>query len=97
MTNVVGFPPRRKGSGAYVSGPARCIGCRHDWVAVAPAGATELECPNCGAEKGIWMLLIAQHDEEHFGCPCGNQFLHIIRSGAYCPNCGLAWPWSEIL
>jgi hypothetical protein len=27
---------------------AYCFYCTHMWVAVAPAGTSELECPHCG-------------------------------------------------
>lgn len=95
MSNVVGFPGRKNSTGAHITGPCVCVGCGHQWQGVAPVGTIDLECPACGALKGIWTLLI-RLDEEHFYCPCGNHFLHIIRSGAYCPNCGRAWPWDEL-
>jgi len=33
----------------HVTGSVRCHKCKHEWVAVAPEGTMNLECPSCGA------------------------------------------------
>lgn len=36
----------------HVCGKARCLGCKYEWVAVAPTETIWLECPKCSAMKG---------------------------------------------
>lgn len=33
----------------YCAGPAECLACGREWVAVWPLGADALECPTCGS------------------------------------------------
>lgn len=44
-------PPK---AGQWLSGPAVCLACGHEWEAVAPLSAdlSKLECPRCGAMSG---------------------------------------------
>lgn len=76
----------------HVSGEARCMECEHTWVAVAPIGVTNFECPNCHTHKGVWCSPIAWSAYPVRTCECGNQFYHITPEGAYCPRCG-DWDW----
>ena len=35
------------------SGIASCLRCKHEWVAVAPVGTDDLQCPSCGSGSGV--------------------------------------------
>lgn len=92
---VVAFP---KKPAPHLSGTVRCIGCKHEWEAVSPVGVyDELECPSCGAFKGVRTSTIAPEDGEVWQCNCGNQLFFLTPTGApLCANCGLrATSWAE--
>lgn len=77
----------------HLSGEALCIGCRHKWVAVAPVGTWQLECPSCGAMKGVFRLPVgAQEGDLYFSCACGCEALTAYkREGKFwirCMSCG---------
>ena len=71
----------------HVAGDARCLACKHEWAAVAPVGATWLECPECALQRG---RLIGQYerDHPHWECACGCDLFCVTAAGTYCPNCG---------
>lgn len=46
--NVINLDDHRPHEAHYVA----CMACGKDWVAVAPAGVTNLECPECGKMEG---------------------------------------------
>jgi predicted RNA-binding Zn-ribbon protein involved in translation (DUF1610 family) len=93
MGKVVAFAPKQD-AGITLNGRARCLGCKHEWIAVVPAGTvTELECPQCGAEKGL-MRFPCERSESHWRCNCGNSYLLATPKHLYCPNCGVDQePW----
>ena len=84
-TNVVhvNFTP-----GEHGQGPARCLGCRHEWQAVVPVGTTQLDCPACSASKGV--LLGEYAPDVAYACDCGCTLFYITDAGTLCPNCGLS-------
>lgn len=88
MTAVVDLAAERSKRSTHIEGKALCIGCKHEWQAVAPAGTTWLECPECHAEKGIFRFRNMRIDEPHWTCSCGNDLFHVTPKGTYCPNCG---------
>lgn len=45
----------------HLSGKARCLACKHEWVAVAPVGVVWMECPACTLERGRY---VAQAERE---------------------------------
>lgn len=71
------------------SGEAFCIGCGHEWVAVAPVGVTHLQCPECKTMKGHFKFEyypeVGSFVRE---CNCGNQLFYLTKDGHLCPNCG---------
>lgn len=73
--------------GEYGQGKARCLGCRHEWQAVVPVGTTQLDCPECGAWKGV--LLGEYVPELAWECECGCSLFYLTQDGQMCPNCGL--------
>ncbi len=76
-----------------ITGKARCILCKYEWVAVAPAGTVWLDCPECHSMKGIHIFSCVRK-EEHWTCNCGNDLFHITKEGTYCPNCG-TWQYPD--
>lgn len=72
----------------HKEGEAVCISCNHSWVAVAPIETTWLECPGCGAYRGIFKYPCIPEDQPVRECGCGNQLFYLTPEGHLCPNCG---------
>lgn len=87
--SVINLQAARQEREPHSSGKARCLACKHEWVAVAPVGAVWIECPSCTLTRGGF---IAPHwrDEHHWTCNCGCDLFHATPEGFYCPNCGEA-------
>lgn len=84
MSNVVLFERKVP----HASGDAFCMQCNHTWVAVAPTGTTELECPACHTHKGRFKFACAPSEAKVWTCRCDNQLFNITEAGMFCPNCG---------
>lgn len=84
MSNVISIDSKKP----QMSGDARCIECGREWIAVAHVGTSQLECPQCKSMKGIFVNPCCRFSEPHLTCSCGNDYLHIIPTGYYCPRCG---------
>lgn len=91
MSNVIDFEAARQAREPHMTGPARCLDCKHEWEASAPVGTVWLECPACSLERGRFALRVQRSDELHAVCFCGNDLFHVTPSGPYCPNCGEWW------
>jgi hypothetical protein len=93
--NVVEFKaPEPEPEGEWASGEAICIGCRHEWVQVAPVGTRWLECPGCGGSKGIYAKPFgAGEGDSVFVCDCGSEaltaYMHKGKFWLRCMNCGV--------
>ncbi len=85
MSNVVSLADARP----HLSGPCRCLDCKHEWVGVAPLGVTTMTCPACGADKGGRFAMVLPTDGDTWTCACGNCFFVVQRDRFMCPNCGL--------
>lgn len=77
----------------HVSGQARCLACKHEWMAVVPAIADDyagdLECPACGVCRGQFKWPFhGPQAEEVWTCSCGSQLFMITRPGTRCVGCG---------
>ena len=85
--SVISLLKEREERTPHSSGKARCLACKHEWMAVAPTGVTWMECPSCSLERGRF---VAQHERDglHWHCHCGNNLFWVMESGYYCPNCG---------
>lgn len=71
------------------SGEAFCIGCSHTWVAVAPVGTVDLQCPKCLCHKGKWKFEFFPSEGQMVRvCNCGNQLFYLTPDGHLCANCG---------
>ena len=71
----------------HLSGQARCLACKHEWMAVTPIGTVWIECPSCSLHKGA-MLYTALRDGDHWVCNCDCELFRATADGMYCPNCG---------
>ena len=73
----------------HLSGTARCLFCRHEWVAIADVGNHHgYECPACGLYRGA-MLGLMHPRKSVFICNCGcDIFIICGDEGVMCVNCG---------
>ena len=72
----------------HLAGQAICLQCRHEWAAIAPLGAEELECPKCKMMKGVFANII--RPEAYVACPqCDNGHFYLTPDKAMlCTRCG---------
>lgn len=84
---VVDLAAARAEREPHMSGKARCLDCKHEWIAVAPIGTRWLECPVCTLTRGRYVAQ-AERDVPHWHCNCGNDLFYATQDGVYCPNCG---------
>lgn len=49
---IVSLAEAREARQPHWTGTAYCVGCRNEWVAVAPMGVMWVDCPACGLPKG---------------------------------------------
>lgn len=89
--NVVDLDSKRKKE-PYLKGKARCLTCKHEWVAVHPIPMEWMECPSCGCRKGWMKNPVVYSQLPHWMCKCGNDLFQITPYGSYCPNCGGGGP-----
>lgn len=94
MSEVVSFAKAKEKREPHLSGEAICIGCRHEWVAVAPVGVWQLECPSCLLLKGVFSHPVgAAEGDALFVCDCGCEALTAyFRDRLFylkCMNCGV--------
>lgn len=87
MGAVLSLSDARQEREPHLSGLARCVACRHEWVAVAPVGAHELECPECTATK-CYFMNSTMRGEQVWVCNCGCDVFRISPTvGPYCVHC----------
>ena len=72
------------------SGPAFCLSCKHEWVAVTPLdGEIPFECPACGRMTGRYQFEFEPPTGRVWQCPCGNQLFNVLETDeVFCPGCG---------
>jgi hypothetical protein len=88
MSNVIQL--RKPVEDQHGSGDAFCIACKHEWLAVAPTGTTQLECPECQTMKGRFKFEYAPSVGQMVReCNCGNQYFYLTPDGHLCANCGI--------
>lgn len=89
MNNVIDFAAAKEDRVPHMSGHARCLACKHEWVAVSPTGTLWLECPECTLLRGRYMYPVVRDAIPHLECNCGNDLFQVTPDGTYCPNCGV--------
>jgi Zn finger protein HypA/HybF involved in hydrogenase expression len=52
MENIVDFAAAKSARTPHATGDAKCLDCKHEWVATAPVGVVRLDCPECGSTRG---------------------------------------------
>lgn len=88
MSDVVDLQRVREERSPHSSGQARCLDCKHEWVAVAPIGTYWLQCPSCSLVRGKYIFMFNFPDELHWNCNCGNDLFYMLKDCCVCPNCG---------
>lgn len=75
--SVVSLAAAREERRPHWQGACLCMACRHEWEGVGPVGDhVGLECPQCGALKGITKHLYgAQAGDLELRCDCGCEAL----------------------
>ena len=86
MAEIIGIDSLK--AAPHNSGLARCMVCKHEHQAVAPVGVVWMECPECHAQKALFVGSCERRGEAHWTCACGNDLFHATPEGFYCPNCG---------
>lgn len=93
MDNVINLADHRP----HISGPARCSRCKHEWIAVAPVGTTQLECDCCGGMHGLFVHPCAPAEGELvFECNCGSDLFYVLPRGIMCRVCGTTTGFDEL-
>lgn len=69
MRNVVDITERMP----HEAGRIVCWGCLHEWVSVRPVGVRSLECPKCGAMRGLSLEVAMAWPEDVLGNECCGQ------------------------
>jgi hypothetical protein len=94
VTDIIPLPQR---TDPHLAGKAVCLGCRHEWVAVAPVGTVALTCPACGTNKGVMLNLVSVEEPMSvWTCNCGCEIFKIVGdankrfSHVMCLHCGAA-------
>lgn len=90
---VISFAAEREARQPHWHGLVRCVGCQHEWEAVAPLGTLWLECPSCSSPKGHPKYPFgAQVGDAVFACKCGGEALTAYKRGTHfylrCMGCG---------
>ena len=86
MSNIIDLETARM---PHTSGPAMCIACNHEWIAVAPVGIVGFDCPSCGSARGIRAGHVFDEDENLNCSKCDSFAFGLLRNGnAQCLNCG---------
>ena len=88
MTKVANLQEEREKRSPHMTVKARCLACKHEWVAVAPTGTIWLTCPSCTLERGRFVAQVERHGIEHWHCNCGCDLFYVTKTDSYCPNCG---------
>jgi hypothetical protein len=84
--NIIDIASRRP----HLAGDAKCLKCKHEWQAISPVGATDLECPECKLYKGVFMGNCSpKKGDKVWTCHCGCDVFTIYTHEIRCLNCGL--------
>lgn len=94
MAEIVSLAKFKEENSPHWAGAAKCVSCKHEWVAVAPLGTEWIECPECGLERGhAYHAFGAEAGDSLFQCNCGCEALTAYyRAGRFrfqCMNCGV--------
>lgn len=91
---VVSLAAAREERQPHWSGPCVCLGCRHEWEAIAPVGShVGLECPACELPKGVVKYPFGPIEGDYaLVCDCGCEALTAYKRAGHfyvkCMACG---------
>jgi hypothetical protein len=85
---VLPFEPRPKPEPPMCEGEARCLACKHEWRAVFPPGASDLECPACSLLRAVPKWPFSGSSGYVWVCHCGNDLFRLTPQSAICVGCG---------
>lgn len=91
---VISLAAAREERQPHWVGTAHCIGCHHEWVAVAPMASKWIECPKCALPKGCSKYPFgANEDDLVLTCAeCSAETLTAYKRGGLtyvrCMSCG---------
>jgi hypothetical protein len=84
-TNVTELATRRP----HTAGPCHCRQCGHAWIGAIPIGRTAVDCPKCGACKGIRSGFVFPSQIPLRRCvACDEALFSILGYDIMCANCG---------
>lgn len=86
MSKVIDFESAKIERGHHKSGPARCMNCKHEWIATSPIGVVDLECPRCSTFQGVFTG-VTKSEGAQWQCKCGEWTFFIDDMGPYCAHC----------
>ncbi|MBG4448709.1 hypothetical protein I5F71_02875 [Pseudomonas aeruginosa] len=100
MSKILDFPQKPE---PHAVGTAICTKCRYEWSAAAPVGTTQLECPQCHTENGLFKHPFGPAEGDcSYVCNCGSDLYFILRrkgqavARIICRGCGQdATGWFE--
>ena len=88
MAEIISLSEYKEENTPHITGPAKCLCCKHEWQAVAPVGTDFLECPECHTMKGVYYSPVL-YGSDVWTCHCGCDLFRIHpEKGVYCPMCG---------
>lgn len=82
----------------HITGKAKCTACKHEWVAVAPVGTLQMECPSCELQRGQWIYPFSPAEgEQIFVCNiCTSTNFAVLPDRVLCVGCGTSHqPWEQ--
>lgn len=85
MPKVIDFPQR---DDPHVAGEAICLCCKHEWIATAPVGTHQLDCPECDTSKGVFKYPVEPRSEYIWQCDCGSNLFFVTPDFFQCYCCG---------
>jgi ribosomal protein S27E len=94
MTGVISLTKAREERQPHIAGVFVCVGCRHEWIGIAPLGVRWHECPACSLPKAtVKHPFAADEGDLELRCvECGGETLTAYkRNGKFwvrCMGCG---------
>lgn len=91
--SVISFAEAKAERQPHWTGRCKCVGCGHEWEAVAPIGKMWVDCPCCNLPKGTPKFPFGGAvGDTVFTCNCGSEALTAyFRKGLFrlrCMGCG---------
>lgn len=90
MGDVIGFDRAKGKDETWLSGPAICTECHHEWCAALEIkhemDPELIECPNC--RKFFGVMRGPQVPDTMFRCNCGSNLFYLQPEGHQCRSCG---------